>query len=335
MESSMKDSKHTIALCTIAWLAVMPASVVAEGFWSKTFKEINNAGRDINRAAITVGKALEKAAQDVGAGAEHFGKEVTREFCDLMTLGQASQGKAGCHINAGVGVDNQGPFTYDPSKPDEKYRGTDDKTAEPVIQMTTLIQGSRTETWEYEDQDVFGISRFLPPNKTIGEAWPGADKELKPPTVSGRVRDCCNGGGGGFLATRNDRGNIRFHAGVDYLTQVGEPIYAPTSGWVERVKNPGRPGLYGVLIRNDKGYTASVYYVEPTREIRDALDNKQRFAVVAGKTIIGRAQNLHPAYPDEVPQHVHVTLTDPQGNPVAPDGRTRINKTPDSKVGDQ
>jgi hypothetical protein len=100
-------------------------------------------------------------------------------------------------------------------------------------------------------------------------------------------------------------------------------------------------GLSGLLITNDKGYTASIYYIQPTKEILDSLAvkttdgiTKNRFHVEAGQTIIGTAQDIHnqdiqpSPYPPNVPQHVHVTLTDSQGNPVAPDGKTRINKTP-------
>jgi murein DD-endopeptidase MepM/ murein hydrolase activator NlpD len=208
--------------------------------------------------------------------------------------------------------------------------------------MVRNFQESQITTWEYQDQDVYGIRRFLPPNTTIGEAWPNAEKELRPPTKPGEVRPCCKGGAGGFLATRNDHGSIRFHAGTDYVDRPGDPIYAPMSGWVERIKNPGRPGLSGLLVTNEKGYTASIYYVEPSKEIRNALKTptvdgvtKNRYRVEAGKTVIGFAQDLHPMYPADVPQHVHVTLTDPGGNPVAPDGKVRIRKTPKEETAEK
>ena len=298
-------------------------------FWSKTWKELGNAGRDINREAIKIGKKLEENAQ-----------AVEREFCDIMTFGGSSRGDAGCNVSAGYGRDNQGTYTYDPNNPETKYRGNegdknDGPTDQKLSEMARNLQESQIKTWEYEDEDVYGIKRFLLPDTSLGEAWPDASKNVASPTKSGEIRPCCKGGAGGFLATRNDKGDLRFHAGTDYTAKVGEVIYAPVSGWVERVKAPGRPGLSGLLLVNDKGYSASVYYIDPTPEIKTALATptkdgitKNRYEVKAGSTVIGHAQDLHPAYPADVPQHVHVTLTDPQGNPVAPDGQTRIKKTP-------
>lgn len=336
-----RDSGRILSLIILLSLPTVPMSAFAENFWTKTGRELRNAGRDINRAAINVGKAVERGVQDVGKGLDHLGGEINREFCDLMTLGKASKGEAGCNTSAGIGYDDQGTYTYDPSAPDIKYRGGEgsagdaNSTDKQLSQMAEFAKASEIETWEYEDQDVNGIARFLPPDTVLGEAWPNAATSLKPPTKSGQLRPCCGGGGGGFLATRFDKGKLRFHAGADYATVVREEIYSPISGWVERVKNPGKPGLMGLLLVNDKGYSASVFYIEPTQEIRDALARptldgvtKNRYKVEAGKTVIGYSQDLHPSYPANVPQHVHVTLTDPSGNPVSPDGEARIRKTP-------
>ncbi|MCT2580922.1 hypothetical protein P3C33_27710 [Mesorhizobium sp. P16.1] len=312
----------------------------AEDFWSKTWREINNAGKDINKGAIAIGKGVEHLGQEIGKGAEHLGNEVNKEFCDLMTMGRYSKGEASCGTNAGVGYDEQGTYTYNPSEPDQKYRGSSgDRNNGPsdqrLSEMARSLHESQIATWEYEDEDVYGIRRFLLPDKTLGEAWPNAERELRPVTSSGEIRPCCKGGGGGFLATRADHGSLRFHAGVDYVNRAGDPLFSPMDGWVERIKNPGRPGLSGLLIVNEKGYKASIYYVEPTAAIRQAISTKtvdgitkNRFKVTAGETVIGIAQDIHPAYPADVPQHVHVTLEDPAGNPVSPDGRTRLRRTP-------
>lgn len=112
-----------------------------------------------------------------------------------------------------------------------------------------------------------------------------------------------------------------------------ENLYTgPASGSIERIKNPGRPGLAGLLIVDAAGYSASIYYVEPTPEIKQKLlhpsPDSQKIKVEAGQTLIGHAQAIHPIYPADVPNHVHVTLTDPNGNPVSPDARMRIKKTP-------
>lgn len=313
-------ARKVVIISAVAYVCMISTSQA--DFWSKTWKEIKNAGKDINNAAIAIGK-----------GVDHLGNEINREFCDLMTLGQYSQGNAGCGVNAGVGRDSHGTYTYDPQNPDQKYYGsTSDRNDGPFDQrlseMARSFQESQIQTWEYQDEDVYGIRRFLLPDKTVGEAWPNAEKELRAPTKTGEVRACCKGGAGGFLATRADHGSLRFHAGTDYTNKAGDPVYAPMNGWISRMKNPGRPGLNGLLITNDRGYTASIYYVKPSDDVRIALEKGTRFKVEAGKTQIGTAQDLHPAYPADVPQHVHVTLEDPNHNPVAPDGKTRIRKTP-------
>lgn len=130
---------------------------------------------------------------------------------------------------------------------------------------------------------------------------------------------------------------IRFHGGVDYISKVGEPIFATMSGWIEREAHPykeeDRRGLSGVIIRNERGYTSTIFYVEPTPEIRESLRTpttdgitKDRYRVEAGVTVIGHAQDLHPIYPENVPEHVHVTMRDPLGHPVSPDGKIRLTK---------
>jgi hypothetical protein len=332
--------RHLKSVVVALSLSVITATPSKADFWSKTWHEVQNAGKELNKGAIAAGKGVEHLGQEIGKTADHLGGEINKQFCDIMTLGQYSEGKAGCGTNAGIGHDSQGTYTYDPANPDQKYRGSssdrnDTPSDQRLSEMARDFQESQIATWEYEDEDVYGIKRFLLPNTTIGEAWPNAEKELSPPTLTGEIRPCCKGGSGTFLATRDDHGSLRFHAGVDYVDHVGDPIYAPMTGWVERLKNPGRPGLSGLLIMNSRGYTASVYYVEPTTEITTALNTptidgvtKNRYQVEAGKTVIGYAQDLHPTYPASVPQHVHVTLTDSHGNPVSPDGRTRIRKTP-------
>jgi hypothetical protein len=176
--------------------------------------------------------------------------------------------------------------------------------------------------------------------KGQGEAWPGAEKELKPPTRSGEIRGWDKRGGGGFLNPRSDNGVVRFHGGVDYTVhRVGEPIFATMSGWVEREARPykeeERKGLTGLILKNERGYTSTIFYIDPTPEIKNALKTptldgitKNRYKVEAGETVIGHAQNLHPIYPNDVPLHVHVTLRDPQGRPVSPDGKIRITRKP-------
>jgi hypothetical protein len=324
----MSRYRRLLLLCMIAAFSFCVPSVspAHAGFWERLQKVYED-----------VRKFFSRTAGDVEKGLDHFGREFEKEFCDFFTAGRASRGEAGCGINGGVGVDKEGVYTYDPQQPDQKFRGTSRdpaKTEEDRLlgEFARFVSESQIRTWEYEDQDVHGIRRFLPPDAVLGEAWPDGAHALKPPTKSGTIRPCCKGGGGGFLSPRSDNGKIRFHAGVDYLAVPGEPIYEPASGSIERIKNPGRPGLAGLLIVDAAGYSASIYYVEPTPEIKEKLlhpsPDSEKIKVEAGQTLIGHAQAIHPIYPADVPNHVHVTLTDPNGNPVSPDARMRIKKTP-------
>lgn len=319
--------------------------VFAQSELERARKNLERAGRDINKTAIKAGDDLsetaKKAEKDTrrelkaaGKGINHFGKEVEREFCDFFTAGRASRGEAGCGVSAGVGRDSEGVYTYDPQNPDEKFRPSQQqgvKNAE-LQDFAEFVHSQRIRIWELKDNDFHGIRRFLLPDYTLGEPWPNMEREVAAPTKTGAIRGAGPQGSGEFLAPRQRKdGGVRFHAGIDYTTTVGEPIYSPISGTIVRVKAP-RPGLLGLLIRNDRGYTASVFYVRPTPDILSALRkvtrDSQALRVVAGQTEIGRAQDLHKVYPRSVPQHVHVTLEDPKGRVVAPNGRVRITKAP-------
>jgi len=255
-------------------------------------KGTQDTGKAIEKGAHDTGNAIEKGAQDTGKGLDHFGTEFEKAFCDFFTAGRASQGEAGCNVNGGVGYDSdRGTYTYDPANPEQKYYG--DETAKSsseadknLKEFAKYLNDSQIKTWEYEDNDVYGISRFLPPDTVLGEAWPNAAKEVSAPTSSGKIRPCCQGGGGGFLSPRNDHGKVRFHAGTDYETAAGEPIVSPVTGWVERIKNPGRKGLSGLLILNDKGYSASVYYIDPTPEINLRLALTKNFRFKLGRRLL-------------------------------------------------
>ena len=54
------------------------------------------------------------------------------------------------------------------------------------------------------------------------------------------------------------------------------------------------------------------------------------FEVKAGETVIGKAQDLHPIYPPEVPNHVLVVMTDPKGNLIDPSGKILDDRAPKS-----
>ena len=95
-------------------------------------RESITSGKEINKAAIVAGdglvhfgKEINKEAIIVGDGINHFGKEFEKEFCNVMTLGAYKRGEASCGVNAGVGKDNQGYYTYNPQTPDTHYRGNE------------------------------------------------------------------------------------------------------------------------------------------------------------------------------------------------------------------
>ena len=182
---------------------------------------------------------------------------------------------------------------------------------------------------EYEDRDVHNFRRFLLPNAELGVGFPEKEK-LVPPTKSGEIRPCClKGGGGGFLADRRDKTKLRFYGGTDYLTKPGEPIYATIDGWVEMRKDSAqgasgpRPAQRGWLSRDPLFRRACA----PDRQ---GVEGQNRFAVKAGETVLGKAQDLHPVYPAEVPNHVHVIMSDPKGNPIDPSGKILLERAPKS-----
>jgi hypothetical protein len=122
---------------------------------------------------------------------------------------------------------------------------------------------------------------------------------------------------------------LRFNGGTDYLTKPGEPIYATIDGWVELRKDP-RKEFQGLVLRNKEGYRVSIYFVELSAEIDKALNDKNRYDVKAGETVLGKAEDLHPVYPPEMPNHVYVIMSDPKGNPIDPSGRILLERAPRS-----
>lgn len=144
------------------------------------------------------------------------------------------------------------------------------------------------------------------------------------------MRACClAGGGGSFLDDRLDKSKLRFYGGTDFLTKPGDPVTATIDGWIETEKAP-RDGFDGVTLRDEAGYRSSIYFVDLTPEIKKALADKSKYEVKAGETALGKAQDLHPAYPADMPNHVHVVMSDPKGNPIDPMGKLLLERAPQS-----
>ncbi len=278
---------------------------------------------DIKRGARKAGNAIERGARKVGSQIEYG-------FCDTFTDKSDRQ----CRVESGVGYDRKGTYTYDPKNPKKKYRGDEsDPTAterdKELKKFAEFVKNKEVTPAEIEDRDVNHFLPFLQPNAKLGEGFPEKAK-LMPPTKSGEVRPCClKGGGGSFLNDRREKTKLRFYGGTDYLTKPGDPIYATIDGIVERRKDP-RKDLAGIVLLSPDGYRSTIYFVAPAPEIEKALADKSRFEVKAGETVIGKAQDLHPIYPPEVPNHVLVVMTDPKGNLIDPAGKILLERAPKS-----
>ena len=339
------------------------------GGWGKFFCEIDkarkktsceaakaaqNAGYAAAKGSCEVAKAAEKLdcerlkslnhlgcavaaiTDPVGEGINHFGKEVSNEFCDLMTGGGYKRGDAGCGVDAGVGRDSKGYYTYDTKNPDTKYRGPakgDVKSQTPeekrvVDQLNDLarrMNRSVPETYsEFNFKKAYGIDKFLLGKMRIGTPWPATAGPLFAPTRSGLIRGRDREGGGSFLSTRRSKEGIRFHVGEDYVAMPRERIFSTISGDVVRLKPPGKQGLSGLEIRAANGYTLTIYYIAASQNIQRALQvpeakrtpsDKAALKVIAGSSTLGFAQDLTlpNRYGSNITNHVHVTLQDDKG----------------------
>jgi hypothetical protein len=289
---------------------------------------------DIKTGARKAGRVIKKGVEDTGhaikRGGRKLGSELERGYCDTFTDKSDRQ----CRVESGVGYDKKGTYTYDPKNPKQKYRGdkTDPAKTERDKQLNKFaefVKNKEVTKAEIEDRDVHHFLPFLQPNVKLGEGFPEKEK-LMPPTKSGEIRPCClQGGGGSFLNDRREKTKLRFYGGTDYLTKPGDPVYATIDGWVERRKDP-RKDLEGVIVRNEAGYRSSIYFVELTPEVEKALTGTAHFEVKAGETVLGKAQDLHPAYPPEVPNHILVVMSDPKGNLIDPTGKILLERAPKS-----
>ncbi len=340
----MRKLRNTLLIgasaLTISLTAATTSSSACGGFWDvgcNVGKAIEKAAQDTGRAVEKglhdTGRALEKAAQDTGRAVDkafedlnHAAREVEKVFCDIATLGQASQGKAGCGVNAGVGVQTNGDgkpqyYTYNPQQPEIHYPITRDQTTLPdghdLAEMDRLFGPSvPLEDWEKRQADMLGD--LLKPGDKIGLPWAGMLKDVHPPAAAWNIRP-----DGQFMSYRDDSrypNGRRWHGGLDVINKVGEDVYAIASGKIVRLSNPGRNGMMGVEILTPSGYTISTFYVMPTLEIQAALNGRKEIPVTAGQRI-GTAQDLRLAYPASVPQHVHVTVKDSEGRFVDPKGK--------------
>lgn len=82
-------------------------------------KGADHLGTEINKQAIEAGNAFSANSRALGEGIDHLGKEINKTgdnlgkaFCSVFTLGGSDRGEASCSINAGVGHDQNGYYTF-------------------------------------------------------------------------------------------------------------------------------------------------------------------------------------------------------------------------------
>lgn len=357
-------TRDLIGAVTVTALLLSGASARAD-WWSRNVAPVGHAvetathqtGAAVETATHQTGKALEIAGHDTGVAInkanndfhaqtrrdwDHINQaadEVAKAFCSIMTGGASDNGEASCGVSGGVGVSADGktakPYTYDPKYPDQHYPvGKQELTIPNSSELAAMdkLFGKAPEMQDWERRESARLQLFLNPGDQIGLPWANAASETQFPNGTGEIRKP----GGNFLDRRHDErypGGYRLHGGIDYVNKVGDKVFAPVSGTVTRVIFPGEPGLTGIEIKTDRGYTAQVFYIAPPPEVTAALGHHEHPWIKAGG-IIGTAQDLHmavddhgtsrPAYPLDVTQHVHVTLKDSDGRFVSPDGRTVI-----------
>ena len=125
----------------------------------------------------------------------------------------------------------------------------------------------------------------------------GAPDFANPTGLAPRGHDAF--GDGFFHASRD--GGARAHEGVDYVSEAGQTVAAPISGYVSRIgyAYPGDSRYRYVEIQNPAlRLEARVFYVEPDVAVGDT---------VALGHPIGRARSLQGRYPG-ITDHIHLEL---------------------------
>ena len=124
------------------------------------------------------------------------------------------------------------------------------------------------------------------------------------PTDSGEIRKQDGHGDGKYQASRE--GGSRLHKGVDFVAKPNEDIKSSVSGKVVNVSGkPYKGSDYKIVdIETSDGYIVRHFYVSPSLKKGDS--------VKAGKTIIGKAQNIASKQGnDGMTNHVHIEIREP------------------------
>jgi len=248
-------------------------------------------------------------------------------FCDFFTGGRSKSGDAGCSVDAGISVNDQGQISTPGS---EGYRGANKEETQAALDKDLLgyMQKQFASDWEREMWEVryiagdslFAIFRtsapfqgltWLPegPGNVTGSGQLRADKEGNPQ----------------FGARRNrDNNTYGLHFGTDYATSPGDSIRSAFDGTVTYHENAHKKfGM--VLVTTASGHSQQTLY---TNKII-GKDYTGKWQVRRGE-VIATAANLHTGtkdgYPDSVPNHVHNAYLSPEGIYIGPRNNFAITK---------
>ena len=117
------------------------------------------------------------------------------------------------------------------------------------------------------------------------------------PTVAVIRND--SGGEGGFLKNREGE---KLHRGLDLSTEIGQKVYAPIPGIIQKSAATSKSETSGIKILGSKdftNYTAYIFYMKSSLPVGTT--------VIPGQ-LIGYSEDLSKDYPEEVTDHVHFSL---------------------------
>jgi hypothetical protein len=316
------------AALVVAVLTVLAFEVYAKSDFERLRDKAKQAGRDINKAVLQGGRDINKFAINAGKEADRVwdkinkvGDEICKEICKL---GCGSAPSCGCECSGGVTVNDRGEVGgYNPQT-GETTTSPPTPSNEPPPEFDEFrISLDPRGFWWVEHKGL--ENRYIVRRDYASAAVPSGVVRFHMPVQGGKLRvpSKTDKAGGLFWSNRTDdkqRPKDRLHASFDVLNKAGDPVYAPISGFAVRTAAPGKPGLTGLVIEQplDGGrkVSAVIFYVKPTPDLQRRLDRGERVPVDGGKTMVGTAQNIQTpqAYGPTMPQHVHVSLMDQNGN---------------------
>lgn len=308
-----------------------------------TMRAIIDGSIDASREIPKGIKGLEITGRHAIDDINRWMRDFEEDFCKRMSGGHDDT----C-IDAGVGVDDSGDVVvYDPKNPTERQPKPNGQqgpiTPEQLADFEKYLSewvpdpsksdvdfrplGSFEGTWDANMKMLLDEYQVIGSDFIADFEAPGGSEDIRPP--DGYTR-----GGGWFLALRTaPDGGYKYHSGVDYAMAAGDPVRAGASGEITNIGYAYSSGdtadhYRTVWVKTDSGHTIRYLYVNPKSGLK--VGDK-----VGRGDSIGTAQDLSIRYPDrsdgsKMTNHVHVQITNPEGNFISPDGRNM--NTPDKKT---